>query len=160
MLPDINVGYFSQTITGTQEVNGISQNFGHDYRFNGLQAGIAIPIWITPFRARTKAAIINETIARTDAESFKKTVEGNFLTLLDEFSKFSSTVDYYEKQAMPEADLIIDQATLSYKAGALDYLDFVLTLSRALTIKQNYLDAINNCNQTIISIDYINGKIF
>lgn len=160
MLPDINVGYFSQTITGTQEVNGISRNFGHDYRFNGLQAGIAIPIWITPFRARTKAAIINETIARTDAESFKKTVEGNYLTLLDEFSKFSSTVDYYEKQAMPEADLIIDQATLSYKAGALDYLDFVLTLNRALTIKQNYLDAINNCNQTIISIDYIIGKIY
>jgi heavy metal efflux system protein len=160
MLPDINIGYFSQTITGTQEVNGVSRIFGNDYRFSGLQAGIAIPIWITPFRARTKAAIINENIALTDAESFKKTVEGNYLTLLDEFSKFSSTVDYYEKQAMPEADLIIDQATLSYKAGALDYLDFVLTLNRALTIKQNYLDAINNCNQTIISIEYITGKIY
>jgi heavy metal efflux system protein len=61
---------------------------------------------------------------------------------------------------MPEADLIIDQATLSYKAGALDYLDFVLTINRALTIKQNYLDAMNNYNQTLISIDYITGKIF
>jgi cobalt-zinc-cadmium resistance protein CzcA len=160
MLPDLNFGYFSQTITGTQEVNGSSRNFGHDYRFSGIQAGIAIPIWISPFKARTRAAIINENIANTDAESFKKTTEGNYLTLLDEYSKFSSTVDYYEKQAMPEADLIIDQATLSYKAGALDYLDFVLTINRALTIKQNYLDAMNNYNQTLISIDYITGKIF
>jgi cobalt-zinc-cadmium resistance protein CzcA len=85
---------------------------------------------------------------------------GNYSSLLDEFAKFSSSVEYYEKQAVPEAELIIDQATLSYKAGALDYLDYVLTLNRALAIKQNYLDALNNCNQTIISIEYITGKIF
>ena len=69
-------------------------------------------------------------------------------------------MEYYEKQAVPEAELIIEQATLSYKAGALDYLDYVLTLNRALAIKQNYLDALNDCNQTIISIEYITGKIF
>ena len=160
MLPDFNVGYFSQTITGNQEVNGVSRDFGHDYRFSGLQAGISIPIWISPYKARAKAAKINENIARNDAESYIKTVAGNFSSLVDEFSKYSSSVDYYEKQAIPEAELIIDQAALSYKAGALDYLDYVLTLNRALTIKQNYLDALNNCNQTIISIDYITGKIF
>ncbi len=33
-------------------------------------------------------------------------------------------------------DLIIEQATLSYKAGALDYLDYVLALDRALAIRQ------------------------
>ena len=81
-------------------------------------------------------------------------------SLLDEYNKYSSSVDYYEKQAVPEADLIIEQATRSYKAGALDYLDYVLTLNRALTIRQNYLDALNNFNQTIISIEYITGKIF
>ena len=160
MLPDFNVGYFSQTITGTQEVNGVSRDFGHDYRFSGLQAGISIPIWISPYKARAKAAKINENIARNDAESYIKTVAGNFSSLVDEFSKYSSSVDYYEKQAIPEAELIIDQAALSYKAGALDYLDYVLTLNRALAIKQNYLDALNNCNQTIISIDNITGKIF
>ena len=69
-------------------------------------------------------------------------------------------VDYYEKQAVPEAEMIINQAALSYRAGALDYLDYVLTLNRALAIKQNYLDALNECNQTIISIEYITGKIF
>jgi heavy metal efflux system protein len=29
-----------------------------------------------------------------------------------------------------------------------------------LSIKQNYLEALNNYNQTIISIDFITGKIF
>jgi len=56
--------------------------------------------------------------------------------------------------------VIIEQATRSYRAGALDYLDYVLTLNRALDIRQNYLDALNNFNQTIISIEYITGKVF
>jgi heavy metal efflux system protein len=160
MLPDISLGYFSQTIIGTQEINGAPRYFGNDSRFTGIQAGISVPIWFVPYKARTKAAKINETLARNEAESYSIAVAGNFSSLLDEYSKFSSTVDYYEKQAVPEAELIIDQATLSYKAGAMDYLDYVLTLNRALAIKQNYLDALNNCNQTIISIENITGKIF
>jgi cobalt-zinc-cadmium resistance protein CzcA len=160
MLPDFNIGYFSQTIIGSQEINGIPQVFGKDSRFNGFQAGISIPIWFTPYKARTKAATINESIAKNNAESYTRAIAGNMRSLLDEYAKFSSSVEYYEKQAVPEAELIIDQATLSYKAGALDYLDYVLTLDRALTIKKNYLDALNNCNQTIITIEYITGKIF
>jgi cobalt-zinc-cadmium resistance protein CzcA len=74
--------------------------------------------------------------------------------------KYSLSVDYYENQAVPEAKIIIEQATLSYKAGAMDYLDFVQTLNRAMQIRQNYLDALNNCNQTIVSLEYITGKIF
>jgi len=160
MLPDFNIGYFSQTMIGSQEVNGTDRIFGKDFRFAGVQAGISIPVWFGPFNARNKAAKIKEEAARTDAESFTKNLEGNYGSLLDEYSKFSSSVEYYEKQAVPEAELIISQATLSYKAGALDYLDYVLTLDRALAIKQNYLDALNSCNQTIISIDFITGKIF
>ncbi len=160
MLPDLNIGYFSQTIIGTQDVNGIARYFGQGSRFTGVQAGISIPLWFGPYTARSKAARISENVARTDAEYLSKSISGSYHSLLDEFSKYSSSVDYYEKQAVPEAELIISQATLSYKAGAMDYLDYVLTLDRALAIKQNYLDALNNCNQTIISIEYITGKIF
>jgi heavy metal efflux system protein len=160
MLPDLNVGYFSQTIIGTQDVGGIPRDFGQGYRFNGIQAGISIPIWFRPYTSRTRAAKINETIARTDAEYFNKSITGNLNALLDDYRKFSSSVEFYEKQAVPEADMIIDQATRSYKAGAMDYLEYVLTLNRALAIRQNYLDALNNCNQTIISLEYITGKIF
>jgi heavy metal efflux system protein len=79
---------------------------------------------------------------------------------LGEYAKYNNSLSYYEKQAVPEADLIINQATKSYKVGAIDYLDYIQSLSRALTIKQNYLDAVNNYNQTIISIEFITGKLF
>ena len=160
LLPDLNIGYFSQTIAGTQDVNGVPRNFGKDFRFTGVQAGISVPLWFSPYTSRAKAAKITENIARTNAENYAKSISGNFQSLLDEYNKYTSSVDYYEKQAVPEADLIIEQASLSYKAGALDYLDYVLTLNRALAIRQNYLEALNNFNQAIIAIEYITGKIF
>ncbi|MBK7628042.1 MAG: CusA/CzcA family heavy metal efflux RND transporter [Bacteroidales bacterium] len=160
MLPDFNVGYFSQTIIGTQDVNGAPRTFGNDFRFNGVQAGISVPLWFAPYTSRIKAAKISEEIARTNAENYSKSISGNIQSLIDEYNKYSNSVDYYEKQAVPEAEIIIDQATRSYKAGALDYLDYVLTLNRALTIRQNYLDALNSFNQTIIAIEYVTGKIF
>jgi cobalt-zinc-cadmium resistance protein CzcA len=159
-LPDFNIGYFSQTMQGTEEVNGLPRTFGTGDRFNGIQAGIAIPLWFSPYSSKAKAAKIKEQVANANAGYYTKSLQGNYQSLIDEYEKFRSSVDYYEKQAIPEANLIIDQSTRSYKAGALDYLDYVLSLGRALTIKQNYLDAINNFNQTIINIEFITGKTF
>ena len=158
-LPDLSVGYFSQTIVGTQDVNGVSRTFGEGERFSGIQAGIAVPLWFAPYAAKTKAAGIKAKAAQTDAENFSKSLLGSYRSLMLELSKNTNSVDYYEKQAVPEADIIINQATRSYKAGAMDYIEYILTLTRALSIKQNYLDALNNYNQTIISIEFITGKI-
>ena len=55
MLPDLNIGYFSQTIIGTQDVNGVPQNFGKDYRFTGVQAGISVPLWFSPIYIKGKS---------------------------------------------------------------------------------------------------------
>ena len=159
-LPDLSIGYFSQTMQGTQEINGVPRVFGIGDRFSGIQAGIAVPIWFVPYSAKAKAAKLKEKIAQTNAESYSKSISGSYRSLLLELSKNSNSVDYYERQAIPEADLIISQATKSYKAGAMDYSDYMLSLNRALSIKQNYLDALNSYNQTIISIDFITGKIF
>jgi cobalt-zinc-cadmium resistance protein CzcA len=160
MMPDLSIGYFNQTIIGTQEVNGAPRDFGPDFRFQGVQAGIAIPLWFGPYTSKSKAAKINENIARTDAELYSRSITGNYQSALDEFRKYSGSVDYYETQAVPESELIIEQADKSYKIGEMDYLDYVLNLNRALGIKQSYLDELNSYNQTVISIEYITGKIF
>ena len=158
MLPDISIGYFSQTMVGDQEINGVPRVFGNGDRFTGIQAGIAIPLFFGSDVAKIKGAKIKEQMARTGAENFRKTMIGSYQRLISEQKKLLKSVEYYETQAVPEADMIISQTTLSYRTGALDYLDYIQNLSRALTIKQNYLDALNNYNQTIINLEFITGK--
>jgi len=159
-LPDISVGYFNQSIVGTQDINGIPKSFNRGYRFTGIQGGITVPVWYRAVSAKAKSAKINESAARTDAENYYRSLLNSYQSLMDEYRKFSATVDYYENQAVPEANTIIDQANLSYKGGALDYLDYVLMLGRALTIRQNALDALNNYNQTMVSIENVMGQLF
>jgi heavy metal efflux system protein len=158
--PDLSIGYFSQTMQGSQEVDGLQQTFGNDDRFTGFQAGIAVPLWFGPYTARAKAAAIREEAAKVNAEYYSSLISGNYRSLLAEYSKYNTSLEYYEQQAIPEAGLIVGQAAKSYKAGAMDYLEYILNLNRALQIRLNYLDALNNYNQTIINIEYITGKIF
>jgi len=160
LLPDLSIGYYSQTIQGEQAVNGMPRTFGLGDRFTGIQAGIAIPLWFGSNGAKIKAAKIKEKVTQYNAENYTKSLSGTYNSLLGEYTKFNNSLNYYEKQAVPEAELIIVQATKSYKAGAMDYLDYIQSLSRALSIKQNYLDALNNYNQAIISIEFITGKIY
>jgi len=159
LMPDFSVGYFSQSMRGTQQVNGADVTFGAGDRFTGIQAGISVPLWTTPYIAKAKAARYREQAVKADAERTAAELWTAYLSAVDDYIKYSGSIDYYEKQALQEADIIIQQASLSYKAGSLDYIDYVLTLNRALDIKQNYLDALNDYNQTIISIDYLTGKI-
>jgi len=159
-MPDLRIGYFSQTMVGTQEVNGAPHTFGSGDRFTGMEAGITIPLWFPQYSSRVKASKIKEQEAIANAGYANQSFTENYQSLVDEYSKFSSSVEFYEKQALPEASLIIDQSIRSYKAGALDYLDYVLSLNRALSIRQNYLDALNSYNQTIIKMEFITGKIF
>lgn len=159
LLPDLSVGVMSQTMQGTQGVNGISKVYGPADRFTVIQAGISIPLWSAPYSARIRAARLKEQAAQTDAEYLSKNIQSSYEALLLEYRKNSSSVEYYESQALNEADLIIKQATQSYKAGAMDYLDYIQNLNRALSIKQNYLDALNGYNQTCISMDYLTGKV-
>jgi len=158
MMPDLSIGYFSQTMIGAADANGRVYESGD--RFSGIQAGIAIPIWSKPYTSKTKAAKWKEKAAQSDAEYFSKSLSGEYRSLIGEYEKYSNSLDYYEKQAIPEANLIIEQTTRSYRTGAMDYLDYIQNLSRSLTIIQNHLEALNSYNQTLISIEFITGKIY
>jgi heavy metal efflux system protein len=160
ILPDFKIGYFSQTMQGVQEVDNFPRTFGKDDRFTGIQAGISIPLWFAPYTAKVKAAGIREQSARTDAGYMRQSLASSYMEFTDELTKCTRNLHYYQGQALPEAEMIINQSTLSYKAGQLDYLDYILSLGRALDIKQGYLDALDDYNQAVISLEFIMGKIF
>jgi heavy metal efflux system protein len=158
ILPDFTFGYFSQTIRGIQDVNGIETRFTAHDQFTGIQAGIAVPLWFYPQTARIKAARINRQMAETQAEYYRETLTGEYGSLRQEYNKYWQSLSYYEQSALPQAEMIIHQATKRYKAGAMDYLDYIQSISRALAIKSAYLETLNNFNQVVISLQSLVGN--
>jgi heavy metal efflux system protein len=158
-LPEISVGYFSQTMIGTMDVNSVPREFGPGDRIGGVQAGITVPVWYKPWSARVKAAGIRTDIARTEEENQKLSILSDYGSLTEEYLKYSRSVDYYATQALPEAAQITRQAEQSFRAGALDYLEYVHSLAGAIDLQRGYLDTLEKYIQSIINLEYLTGKI-
>ena len=158
MMPDIELGYFNKSFIGDAELNGQVQHLTSADRFTGVQGGISIPILFGAQSSRIKASRIREKIAFSDAEVYKSALLNEFHTQYQEFIKNKSSVEYYEKSAIPNAEHIIAQATKSYRAGALDYIDYIQSVTHALEVKRTYLETLNEYNQAVINLEFIIGK--
>jgi cobalt-zinc-cadmium resistance protein CzcA len=161
LLPDIQVGYFNQSLIGNYSnfsKDGVSSFYGPGQRFQGFMVGLAIPIWARPQVARIKTAELGKQIAQSNAELYQKNLSGQYLQTVQQYEKYKRSLDYYEQNALPQANLILDQAQKSYKAGAIGYLEYFQALNRALTIKNTYLDNLNLFNQAVLNIEFLIGN--
>ncbi|PZR39885.1 MAG: hypothetical protein DI538_05710 [Azospira oryzae] len=159
VLPDLRVGYFNQTLIGIQNIDGQDRYFGSNKRFQGLQAGVSIPLWFAPHMARIKAASIATEVVRKQSESFTLQLTQQYNQALQELIKNRNSLDYYRSAALKTADLLITQSRLAFKSGEVDHTVLLLNLKQALSIREGYLIALQQYNQSIIIIDYLNGKI-
>ena len=160
MLPDFKIGFSSQTIRGTQDVGGITRTFGTGDRFNSIQFGVSVPLFFSSSKSKIKAAEIKTIIAKNDAEIYAQNIKNEYQTLLYEYEKQQNAISYYHDQAVPEADMIISQSEYSYKHGEIAYPEYIVNVTKAFDIKQNYIDTVNDYNQTVISLESTEGKIF
>ena len=158
VLPDFTVGYFNQSLIGYQNINGSDQYFDASKRFTGFQVGITIPLWFVPQAAKVKAAGINQQVVQSNYDKFQVNMQGQYNQAVQEYLKEKNTVEYYEKGALLNADLIISQANKGFKSGEIGYVEYLQALRNALSVKSNYLQSINRYNQSIITLEFLIGK--
>ncbi len=159
LLPDLTIGYFNQSLNGpNQDLDGNPVTFTSSDRFTGFQVGIAIPI----FGAKSQGSVIKaaelkkqENEARLQAVTNE--LQGRLRSLIQQYQKFQTSIDYYEQNALPQAELILKQAQKGFENGEIGYVEYIQGLNRALTVRFNYLDILNQYNQTIIQIEFISG---
>jgi len=158
IMPDLLVGGFIQSLTGVQNVDGQDVFYPRSKQFTGFQLGLAIPLWIKPNIARANAAAFQEESMRKKAEQYQITLAGNFEQALRELDKNTATLNYYESSALQNADLILNQGRKSFRAGEISYIEYLQSLKISIGIKSSHLQAINQYNQSIITLEYLLGK--
>ena len=156
-LPDFFGGYYNQSFRGIQNVNGTDQKFNGLRRFHAVQVGIAIPILPGGYKSKVAAARINEQIASAKVEYQQIQLNSQLAAAVQQYYKHKSAVEYYEKTALPQADLIINNAVKSFKSGELPFIQYQQSLATALKIKADYIDSIYLYNQSIVTIETLSG---
>lgn len=153
--PDITVGYFNQSLIGYQNVNGQDKYFDGSKRFDGLHAGLSIPLWIKPYQAKVKSAEIEAKAAEARYQSSVTVLQTQYQEAIQNYLKNKASLNYYTSSALQNAALITQQAQQAFQKGETDFVAYLLALNNALSIQQNYILSIFNYNNNIISIEYL-----
>lgn len=155
--PDFSLGYFNQSIIGTQSVNGSDQYFSGSKRFQGVQAGISLPIFFKPFSSRIKAAKIEKQLAESQFSLFETNLQGQYKQAYQDLQKNARSIDYYKKSALPNVNLILKQSQIAFQNGEIGYVEYLQALRTYSEIRFNYLEAINQYNQSVYTLQYLIG---
>lgn len=157
LAPDLQVGFFSQTLIGTPVTENGGSATGSD-RFTGFQVGVSIPLWFVPHQGRVKAAAYNQQAAQSNYEYYQATLRGQMQQAVQQYEQNMHSVEYYQTSALPNADLILKQSEAAFRNGEIGYVEYFLGLRNALAIKEGYLQTLNDYNQSIIYIEFLSGN--
>jgi cobalt-zinc-cadmium resistance protein CzcA len=158
-LPDITLGYFNQSLTGFQNVNGNEVFFGQNKRFQGFQLGLAIPLFYKSYSAKAKAAAISKDMAANDLDLQERKLAGQYQQVFREYLKNKERYAYFQTSALNNAALILKNSRIAYQNGEVGYSEYLLNLKQVNTIYEGHLMALLQVNQSINHIDFLIGNI-
>lgn len=158
LYPDLQVGFFSQTLQGPQQVNGVEEYFDGSTRFTGVQVGIAVPLFFNAGRARVRAADAEASLAEKQYEAESLAITRNLYLEIQQLEKNRMSITYYETGALKHSDLLVEQSQKAFKEGEIDYSTLLLSIKQALMAREGYLSALSDYNESTIFVLFLTGK--
>ncbi|WP_034060241.1 CusA/CzcA family heavy metal efflux RND transporter [Lacinutrix jangbogonensis] len=143
LLPDINAEYFQGT------------NDGLNDNIKGYQLGVKIPILYGGQRSKIKASKIAQDVILEQKEDYQNQLNAEYNSLLAKLQQYEEAINYYETQGQLLSEEIIKTASRTFKEGEIDFFQYIQSLETAKDIQLNYLEQLNQYNQTVITINYL-----
>lgn len=144
-LPDVRVGYFNQTIN-------------KERGFQVAQAGVAVPLLGGAQKNRIQAARIGEQAAEAQLQYATAQLQGQLSGLRSQLTRARASLAYYEQTALPQARIILNTAEKSFRAGDIEYVEYVVNTDPAWQIQQAYFDQIRQYNDLVLSLQSLIGS--
>ncbi len=151
-LPELGIGYFNTSIIG---VGADDVFYDAGQRFQFIQASIGIPIFSRAQKARIASAKTQEAIAQNQYRQGLKQLHSEWQTALEQYRTALDNIGYYEANMMPQVRLMLTTADAQLQKGEINYLEWCLLINQATSFQSNYLDLVNELNQSIIQIEYL-----
>ncbi|MBL0074333.1 MAG: TolC family protein [Bacteroidetes bacterium] len=157
-MPDLNVGYFNQSLIGVQNINGADVNFDGSKRFQGFNVGLSIPITFFSNASKVKSLSYKQQALQTEADNGKLILQSQLQNAFQQYNQNLSQYNYYKSTALPNAEIIISTAKVGFKSGDIGYIEYLQALQTATDVQLSYLQSINQINQSIININFLINK--
>jgi cobalt-zinc-cadmium resistance protein CzcA len=158
LLPALTFGYNNMSIIGWQKVNDTEEKyFGGSQRFSTVSAGVDIPIFQRAQRSRIKAAGILTTQREQALEAAKQQWITEFLNAQQTYRQHKQLLQSYKTVLLPNAAAILAAAGQRLERGEISYLDWVMLVNQALSIRNDYLAVLEQSNETAFLIEKLSA---
>ncbi len=153
LLPDLMLGYYNQSMIGYQDVDGTPKYYGSSKRFNSVQAGIGIPLFSGAQRSRIRSSKTEIQLARVNFDQHQLQLKTNYLNLMEQYQNQSENMRSYETGLLKNTETIFKIANQQYINGEINYLEWVMLINQAISIKSAYVDAVQQYNELSIHLE-------
>jgi cobalt-zinc-cadmium resistance protein CzcA len=157
-LPDFNIGYFNQSLIGTQNIEGTEVYYDGSKRFQGLNIGISIPLTFMSNNQKIRSLTVKQQALKKEADNEKVLLQTQLKNALLIYNQNLSQYNYFKSTAIPNAEIIMHTAKVSFRSGDIGYIEYLQALQTATDVQLNYLQSINQINQSIINIHFLINK--
>lgn len=156
LLPDLNLGYTNQSIAGWQLNKDRSETYyGGSSRFSTVQLGLNIPIFSRAQKARVKAAEQQQVIAAASSQLAVKQLQAQLNQVMNAYAKYAEAVKYYRTSGLAQSNTLLQTGILSFKSGAIGYVEWGALAGNAIQIRLQYIEAISNLLIQRIELEYL-----
>jgi len=145
-LPGLAFGYFNQ---GERETP-----LRNRFRF-----GLTIPLWFWQYTGNINAARAEAEQNRARTEAYLQQTGSEYQQLLARSQGYSRAVGYFEQNGLDRATEMITTARRFFAAGQIDYISLLRNTTEAYNIRQRYLEALSNYNDSILQLQFLTGQL-
>lgn len=157
--PSFNLGYNSSTIIGWQPTSQTTeQYFGKDYRFNAFNMGMSIPLFSSAQRSRIAAGSISVQQNKLEQIAVQQQLSANLKNLVARYVQNKSLIIKYQRNIIPNTNLLIETASKKLTAGEIGYLEWVMIINQAIQIQNEYFNYVQQLNEGAIEIEKISSN--
>ncbi len=123
--------------------------------YSGFSFTVGVPLFGRgAYNNTLKAARIEQQYQQTVLNYQKLSVTTEFAQASQQLQKNNELLNFYETTGLNQADAIIKAANLSYRSGEISFAELSQYLTQAIDIQRNYLDVLNDYNQSAIQLNY------
>ncbi|RYY42317.1 MAG: CusA/CzcA family heavy metal efflux RND transporter, partial [Chitinophagaceae bacterium] len=149
-----------QTRKPSFEGRAFSQRlYGVSNPYSGFSVTVGLPIFgRSSYRNNVKAAEIERSYQQSIYEYERLSLNTAYTQAWQQLQKDEELLRYYEGTGLSQAAAIMKAANIAYRAGEIGFAELSQFLTQAIDIQRNYLEVLNQYNQSAIQLNYYLNK--
>jgi cobalt-zinc-cadmium resistance protein CzcA len=150
-LPELELGFYSTSITGT---GADDVRYSRSDRFNAFYAGLGIPLFYGAQRARIAGAALEVQIAESQLSQTQLRYNSEKAMASQELAQAAQLLSRYDEGALRDAEEMKALASQQLENGSISYTEWSFAVQQSLRIYRESYSTLERWNNAAIHIQF------